>query len=135
MKLRGEVTSGLGKGDQFMSLSGYVEQFEARLGYTPYPGTLNVALDETSTARRSELDESVAIAIDEWNDGDRTYGAAICYPAQLRTADETTYSGAHVLVPVRTEHDSTQLEIVAADRLRAALDIEFGEVIQIHVRQ
>ncbi|KUO93898.1 MAG: riboflavin kinase, partial [Caldivirga sp. JCHS_4] len=42
--LRGVVTTGLGEGGYYMSLEGYRRQFTSKLGFDPYPGTLNVRL-------------------------------------------------------------------------------------------
>ncbi|HXV45112.1 MAG TPA: DUF120 domain-containing protein, partial [Nitrososphaera sp.] len=38
----GSVVSGMGEGAYYMSLEGYRKQFKQKLGYEPYPGTLNV---------------------------------------------------------------------------------------------
>src|SRR5438270_8392425 len=40
----GTVVSGMGEGAYYMSLEGYKIQFKEKLGYEPYPGTLNVRL-------------------------------------------------------------------------------------------
>lgn len=135
IELRGSVTEGLGKGREFVSLEGYAEQFERRLGYEPYPGTLNVSLDSENTARRSLLTDVEGIRIDPWERGERTFGGATCYPVRLETATGDSYAPAHLLVPDRTDHGSDQLEIIAADRLRSRLDIDDDEVISIHVRR
>ena len=76
LTLTGTVTTGMGEGKHYISLPGYERQFEERLGYTPFPGTLNVDLDESSIRARGELGAQASIPIDSWEDDDRTYGAA-----------------------------------------------------------
>ena len=43
--LNGVVTSGLGQGAYFMSLPWVQDAVRRLIGFTPYPGTLNVRLD------------------------------------------------------------------------------------------
>ncbi|MFP4188742.1 MAG: DUF120 domain-containing protein, partial [Halobacteriales archaeon] len=66
VELVGEVVSGMGEGKYYISLDGYVEQFVERLGYEPFAGTLNLSLDDESTRRRSALENTDGIPIDEW---------------------------------------------------------------------
>ncbi|MFC7167363.1 CTP-dependent riboflavin kinase [Halospeciosus flavus] len=133
LALRGTVTSGMGEGRHYISLSGYTEQFEERLGYTPFPGTLNVELGDQSRRERSAMETLDGVPIDEWEDEERTYGSATCYSARVETGDGETYDTVHVIVPDRTHHDETQLELIAPDKLREALDLADGDEVTVHV--
>ena len=133
LDLRGTVTSGMGEGRHYISLSGYMEQFSERLGYEPFPGTLNVDLTERAQRERSALDAIDAVRIDGWEGDDRTYGPATCYPTTVETAAGDTYEGAHVIVPVRTHHDEDQIEIIAPDKLRTALSLADDDEVTAHV--
>jgi len=82
--LEGTVTSGMGEGRHYISLSGYQRQFEERLGYEPFPGTLNVDLREDSVRRRSAMASLEPVPIDGWESDERTYGPAVCYPRRSR---------------------------------------------------
>ena len=143
LALRGRVTDGMGEGRHYISLPGYMTQFEDRLGYAPYPGTLNVDLDAESVRARAALETFEPIPIDGFEDDDRTYGPAICYPATVETTPTTTtsnddghtYGRAHVIAPERTHHDEDQLEVIAPDRLRDALDLEDGSEIRVTVEE
>ncbi|WP_435100328.1 DUF120 domain-containing protein [Halarchaeum sp. P4] len=134
LELRGSVTGGMGEGRHYISLPGYKRQFEERLGYEPFPGTLNVELDERSRRERSAMESFEGVPIDEWEDEERTYGSATCYPAVLE-ADGETYEPVHVIVPDRTHHDETQVELIAADKLRDELDLSDGDEVTVHVTQ
>jgi len=47
MELTGVIVEGKGKGAFFTSLDWVVEQFQSKMGFRPFPGTLNVrVLDE-----------------------------------------------------------------------------------------
>ena len=41
----GHIITGMGEGAYYMSLDGYKKQFKEKLGYEPYPGTLNIKLN------------------------------------------------------------------------------------------
>jgi len=42
----GRVVGGLGQGQYYISRKGYRNQFFQKLGFVPFPGTLNIKLDE-----------------------------------------------------------------------------------------
>ena len=132
LSLRGAVTGGMGEGRHYITLPGYAEQFRERLGYDPFPGTLNVDLTEESVRRRGEMAGIDAVPIDAWEGDDRTYGAATCYGVTLVAGDER-YDEVHAIVPDRTHHDDDQLELIAPDRLRDALDLADGDAVEVRV--
>ncbi|MCQ4334585.1 CTP-dependent riboflavin kinase [Natronomonas sp. F2-12] len=132
--LRGTVTSGMGEGKHYISLSGYMRQFRERLGYEPFPGTLNVDLDEESVRARARTDALDPVGIDGWEDEERTYGPAFCWPATIE-AHGGRREGVHVISPERTHHGADQLEIIAPVKLRDALDIEDGDGVSVHVSE
>jgi riboflavin kinase len=141
--LHGTVTGGMGEGRHYISLPGYNEQFVERLGYEPFAGTLNVDLDAESTRARAALDGLEPIRIDGWEDDERTYGPAFCWPASVGVDDEGSadrsapdggaYTTAHVVAPERTHHGQDKVELIAPDRLRDALDLEDGTPVTVHV--
>ena len=136
LALTGRVTSGMGEGRHYISLSGYMEQFRDRLGYEPYPGTLNVELSEAGVRARSGLSSVSGVPIDAWEDDDRTFGSATCYAATVGHADgdgEVAFDSAHVIVPDRTHHDETELELVAPERLRDVLGLDDGDEVTVRV--
>ena len=132
VELDGVITSGMGEGRHYISLSGYMEQFEERLGYEPFPGTLNVDLDVESVRSRSAVSSLSGIPIDGWEDEERTFGPATCYAATVEYGGDAAET-AHIIVPERTHHDETQLEVIAPVRLRDALGLEDGDVVTVSV--
>ncbi|MEM3054151.1 MAG: DUF120 domain-containing protein, partial [Candidatus Bathyarchaeia archaeon] len=44
--LKGKVFSGTGEGAKFMELPWVKKQMEEKLGFAPYPGTLNIKLSK-----------------------------------------------------------------------------------------
>lgn len=129
--LEGLVTGGMGEGKHYISLPGYMAQFEEKLGYEPFPGTLNVELTEEGVRRRGALGSLEPVHIDGWEDDDRTYGPCVCYPATILADDE--YEGAHVIAPERTHHDEDQLEVIAPVKLREELGLDDDDRITVRV--
>lgn len=135
IELGGRVTGGMGEGSHYISLPGYMEQFEDRLGYRPFVGTLNVDLEDDSVRTRAGIGAFEAITIEGWESEDRTYGPAFCYPATIETAEGAQYEPVHVISPERTHHEDDQLEVIAPERLRDVLGLEDGDDVTVHVRE
>ena len=132
--LAGTVTSGMNEGGHYITLPGYMRQFREKLGYEPFAGTLNVDLDETSIRARARMDALDPIVIDGWEDDERTYGPAFCYPATLEIGG-ARYENAHVIAPERTHHGDDHLELIAPDKLRDRFDLEDDDTLTIHVHE
>ena len=63
VELTGTVFSGGGEGRKFLELPWVKQQIEKKLGFTPYPGTLNVMLSEENAKRRKLLEKAPSIKI------------------------------------------------------------------------
>jgi len=127
----GRVVSGMGEGAYYMSLDGYRRQFKDKLGYEPYPGTLNVRLtDQIFMNARRELGKHPSIFIDGFSDGTRTYGWVKCYRAVIND----TVDNAAVLVLERTHYDDSMLEVIAPVPIKQAAGIKNGDRIKVQVR-
>jgi len=123
LELEGNVLKGLGEGQYYVNIPGYRKQFEEKLHFVPFPGTLNVQLSENSSALRKRLQEIPAIRIDGFNDGERTFGGGRCYPVKVGGIE------AAVVVPDRTHYPSDLIEIIAPIKLRDALKLKDGDRI------
>lgn len=128
----GHVVSGMGEGAYYMSLEGYRRQFREKLGYEPYPGTLNVQLaDPIYMNARRELGKHPSIFLDGFSDGTRTYGWVKCYRAAI---NEGAVENAAVLVLERTHYDDTMLEVIAPESIKQKAGIKNGDRIKVQVR-
>lgn len=126
--VRGVVTSGYGRGREFVQLEGYANQFEERLEYEPYPGTLNLELDGPV---RDRFDRADAIRIEGWESDAGSFGAVDCYPATPVDGDGSI--PLHVIVPDRTDHDTSTIELISPVNLRDRFDLSDGAPFGIHV--
>lgn len=128
----GTVVSGMGEGAYYMSLEGYRKQFKDKLGFEPYPGTLNVKLiDQIFMNARREIGRYPSVFINGFSDNLRTYGWVKCYKANI---NKGAVNNAAALVLERTHYDDTMLEIIAPICLKEAIGIQNGDRISIKVQ-
>lgn len=129
INFEGRVVSGMGEGAYYMSLSGYRQQFQEKLGYVPYPGTLNVKLvDKVFRDARRGIGSYSAVFISGFSDSKRSYGWAKCYPAQI---NEGVIKDAAVIVLERTHYDESTLEVIAPVSIKRIAGIRNGDIIKI----
>ena len=127
IELHGKVVTGLGEGQYYMSLEGYKTQFESKLGFTPYPGTLNLMLTDQSAVFRKRLDESSGIPIHGFSSENRTFGGGGCFHVIIGKI-----KGA-VIIPDRSHYPNDLLEVIASKNLRRALGIKNGDLLSVKV--
>ena len=128
VKLEGRVFSGYGEGAYYMSKEGYREQFKKKLGFYPYPGTLNLRLDEPYKEVRKALEGLPSILIEGFKNENRTYGWLKVIPALV---DETP---AAVLISLeRSHYGDDVLEVVSKFNLRDRLKLKDGDLVKVKV--
>lgn len=129
LEIEGIIFSGLGEGAYYVSLKGYKKQFVSRLGFDPYPGTLNLRLESAVDRKvRRDLGQAKGIHIEGFNDGKRTYGGAECFRAVLNGKIE-----AAVLVIERTTHDDSVIELISPTNVRSHFNLKDGDKVRVTV--
>ena len=124
--LIGRLATGIGQGRHFTRLDWARTQFVAKLGIDPYPGTVNVVVDDPDALPVwVRLRRLPGIRIDNPNDGPHDCDAR-CYPVSI----EDRIDGAIVL-PEVDGYPPAQVEIIAPVAVRDALGIEDGDVVRI----
>jgi riboflavin kinase len=134
LDFEGRVVSGMGEGAYYMSLEGYRRQFREKLGYVPYPGTLNIRLGDQifMTARRELGRYPPSVFVNGFSDGSRTYGWVKCYRAKIN--DGKAVKNAAVLVLERTHYDDSMLEVIAPVPIKKEVGLKNGDKIRIKVQ-
>jgi len=129
LEFQGIAVSGMGEGAYYMSMAGYKNQFVKKLGYTPFPGTLNIKLeDQVYVNAKKELDRYPGVFIDGFSDGKRTYGWAKCYNAIINDK----VNGA-LLIIERTHHGDSVIEVIAPVKIKDIVKIKDGDKVNIKV--
>jgi riboflavin kinase len=121
---KGRVVSGMGEGRYYTEQKGYVEQFNEKLGFIPYPGTLNIEIEYIERNKLRLLKNYGGIVIDEFKTKDRTFGGVVCFHAEINDVE-----GAIVL-PKRS-HYSNVLEFISQHFLRQKLGLQDGDEVEI----
>ncbi|WP_254524450.1 CTP-dependent riboflavin kinase [Natrinema caseinilyticum] len=134
--LGGTVEEGEGKAREFISLSGYMDQFKEELSYEPYPGTLNISLEAESVEDRKRIQRWEPITIDGWETDGGSFGPVFCLPATVSTEMQSdTYEQTHIIYPDRTDHDLSTVELLAPVRLREQLSLSNGDQVMIEAQK
>jgi riboflavin kinase len=127
--LEGTVFSGLGEGAYYIALESYRKQFIEKLGFDPYPGTLNLKLTtDYDIKARSELEAYPAVEIEGFKNEDRTFGHVKCYPVII----ENKVKGA-LISALRTHYDASVIELIAPVFLRKHLKLKDGYKVKVEV--
>ena len=129
LDFKGTIISGMGEGAYYMSMKGYANQFKIKLGYIPFPGTLNVKLkDKVYTEAKLSLDTHDGIMINGFSDGKRTYGWVKCYPAKINNSID----GALITLE-RTHYDDSVIELISRTNIKKAAKLSTGSQISVRI--
>lgn len=132
LDFEGEIISGMGEGSYYMSLPGYKQRFKEKLGYEPYPGTLNIKLNsKLYVDRKKEILKFPSILINGFSDKTRTYGWVKCYPAMLNESEDINGT---ILILERTHYDDTIIEVIAPFSIKDKFNLDNGDLIKFKVK-
>ena len=127
--LKGTLVSGMGEGAYYMGLKGYTKQFISKIGYVPFPGTLNVRLDKKIHQESIKQFETLdGIRIKSFSDGKRTYGWVKCFPAKLNNS-----INCQLIILERTHHDDSVIELISKTCLRKNAKLKDGSKVSIKI--
>lgn len=129
VELKGVLVSGMGEGAYYMSLKGYTKQFKSKIGFIPFPGTLNVRLDKKIHQEAIKQFESLdGIKIKSFSDGKRTYGWVKCFPAKLNNS-----INCQLIILERTHHDDSIIELISKVCIRKSGKLKDGSKVTIKI--
>ena len=119
----------MGEGAYYMSRKGYTKQFKSKIGYIPFPGTLNIQLTKKQfTETKRELENLDGILINGFSDEKRSYGWVKCFHAKINN-----HIDGELIVLERTHHDDTIVELISKIYLRKKAKLHDGSVVSIKI--
>ena len=129
VEIKGTLVSGMGEGAYYMGLKGYTKQFKSKIGYVPFPGTLNVRIDQKIHQEAIKQFETLnGIKIKSFSDGKRTYGWVKCFPAKINNSVDC-----NLILLERTHHDNSVVELISKLSLRKSAKLKEGSKISIKI--
>lgn len=124
-EIKGTIVSGLGEGKYYLSLEGYKVQIKEKLGFEPYPGTLNIKILASETWKRQQLNNKDKIIIDGFTNGQRTFGSLLAYRCTIEGEK------CAIVIPIRTHHGSEVIEVISQFNLREKLNKKTGDEVKV----
>ncbi len=124
--LSGNVQSGLGEGRYYISRKFYIIQFQQKLGFIPYLGTLNLKILPAYESPLRRLRSSPGIHIEGFETEDRTFGPVKVFNATLNKVK------CAVIFPERSVYTDV-MEVISDKYLRGEFNLQDGDTVSIDV--
>ncbi len=146
---KGKIVTGMGEGSYYMSKKGYKDQFREKLGYEPFPGTLNVKLEEQIYKdTKREITSYPSIYIHGFKDENRTFGWVKCYPTILIPENKENYKvwknnkenyekmeiESSILLLERTHHNNSLVEVISPVCIKETASLKNGDIVTIELK-
>jgi riboflavin kinase len=114
------------EGTYYTSREGYIKQFQKKLGFIPYPGTLNLEINPVEKNKLRFLKQEEGIEISAFETDNRSFGGVKCFHACINKHNTI------LIFPLRG-HYSNILEFIAPENLREHLELKDGDSVAIVV--
>ena len=124
----GKIVGGAGEGAYFTQINWVQEQCQERLGFKPYPGTLNLEISREYLPLIESLNREKGIDLIS---PDPKFCNAKAFPVSLGDI-----SGALIMPDEKVRiHAKNIIEIIAPLNIKASLNVSDGDLISIAIRQ
>lgn len=125
MELEGTLCSGLGEGAMFTGLDWVAREFREKLGFAPYPGTVNLSLKgDAWTLARRRLNQAAGIPITP----PPGFCAAKCFAVVINDS-----IAAAAVLPDVAGYPADKFEIVAPVAVRQNLQLRDGDRVRLRL--
>jgi riboflavin kinase len=119
----GTLISGSGEGREYVELEWVKQQVKDKLGFDPYPGTLNLRLDAENVKRRILLEKNAKLRL--------CHSEGYCTGLLFKAALDSLPCG--VVIPQIENYPESMLEIVASENLKQELRLRDGDLVTVTV--
>ncbi|AKA49096.1 hypothetical protein IX51_08255 [uncultured archaeon] len=126
ISLSGIAQSGLGEGRYYISRKFYIIQFQEKLGFIPYLGTLNLKILPAFESPLRRLRSSPGIHIDGFKTEDRTFGPVKVFNATVNGEK------CAVIFPERSVYTDV-VELISEKYLRGEFGLKDGDAVDVSV--
>lgn len=122
--IKGKIFTGIGEGGYYVTRKYYMNQFIQKIGFKPFPGTLNIKLVEPKD--KNYIEANPHIFIPGTRTKYRTYGWVKCFPALIKDKYECC-----IITLERTHYNSSVVEIISPYNLRKKLNLKDNDIIEV----
>ncbi|MBC7346036.1 MAG: CTP-dependent riboflavin kinase [Clostridia bacterium] len=130
MRFSGRFCRGRGEAAAFTVLPWVGEQCREKLGFVPYPGTVNLAVGREVQTEVARLARRAGIKLVS---PDRQYCDALCLPARLEAGGVAL--PAAIILPLVPGYDEGTVELLAPVRVSEALPLAEDVMLEVEVPQ
>jgi riboflavin kinase len=127
IRMNGMIVKGLGEGGYYVSMGGYRRQMKEKLGFDPYPGTLNIKIDNEDLWKKQHVLQKDPVTISGFRDGRRSYGDLFAYRCKVDGQDCV------LIVPLRTHHGPQIIEVICPFNFKKRLGKKDGDIVKVVV--
>lgn len=128
LEVRGRVFSGMGKGRYYVGHPVYQKRFKEVLGYSPYPGTLNIKIEDDGTVNRlNEIKSKDGVKVEGFTLGGESFSSLACFDGVLKGEKVTL-----LFIDV-TYYNESVVELISPTYLRGKLGLRDGDLISFNV--
>ena len=124
MKVKGRVVKGLGESGKFLAIDWVDAQLRESLGFSPFPGTLNVVVEDASVQEILKSKSTKRLT-------HKSEGFCDAVLSKVLVCDKYECG---VVIPLVQGYDGRLLEIVAPVHLKQALCINDGDEIVLDLK-
>ncbi|MEM3730726.1 MAG: DUF120 domain-containing protein [Candidatus Bathyarchaeia archaeon] len=122
LTLKGKVFSGKGEGKEFITLPWVRKQFAEKIGFIPYPGTLNIRLMNNRISPKELPKHVEAVEISPA----KGFCRGKCIPAYFSGSLKCV-----IVIPEVENYPSDVVEIAAPVNLREIFKLKDGDVVEV----
>lgn len=123
LRLSGIVLSGMKEGRYYVNLPEYRRQFKEKLGFLPYPGTLNLRARDMEA--KLILAERKGTLIRGFSYQGRILGDIKCFPCFIGKREK-----GFVILPSRSHYGLDVFELISKVNLRKKLNLKDGDEVE-----
>lgn len=125
--LTGKIIGGAGEGAYFTQIDWVRQQCDEKLGFKPYPGTLNLEIPRGNLFMVEALDSAEGI---ELVSPDPKFCNAKAFPATLGG-----FKGAIIMPEEKVRiHPKNVIEIIAPVNVKASLNVKDGDTVTVFLK-
>ncbi len=124
--ITGKIVSGVKQGAFFTQLDWFQEQCLEKLGYKPYPGTLNLEISAEDVPKAGAIEQEAEI---EFIPPDSTYCSGKAFPVNVDSIR------AAIIMPAKEVrvHGKNIIELISEVKLKDALSVDDGDYLEVTV--